>query len=669
MNKQISTTDLQTGALVMIPLNRLKKSPRNVRKVPHTQDAIDALAASIAVKGVLQNLVVEPERDADGLETGAYLVTIGEGRRLAQRLRVKRKEIRRDALIPCVIDTINDAEEISLDENVTREAMHPADQFEAFKLLSDKGYGAEDIAARFGVTAQIVRQRLRLGAVSPVLMRLYRDNVLKLEHLMAFALTENQQRQEAVYERLKDGYNIQSYAIRRLLTENQVDADDFRAVFVGVAAYEAAGGHIERDLFTDDNGGYFTDVDLLDRLALEKLEATASEIQAREGWNWAKAYLEYPYNHGMRRVYPDAVDLSEDDQKIYEAACRDVDELASTFNYVENMPEEVRTRYESLNQQIVALDEKSKVYEAEDLQRGGVMVLIDSDGALRIERGFIRVEDEAPEPKTGTDEPETDTETDRGEETAHDAETDDEEEQTQEVSAIRKPLPDSLIADLTAHRTLGLQLALSDRPDLAMITATHALASDIFYRHNNANCVDLRLTQQRLAGFATGIEDTAAAIALRTRHDTWAERLPNDAADLWEYLAKLDTDSLYLLFAYCVSLGLNAVYQPFMLKAERLNTVDKLATVLSLDMAEHWQPTTANFFGRITKAHIFDAVTDAVGIEAAHRMDGLKKPAMAEHAESLLSGANWLPEVLRTKPAPVEEVSDNDAEHFQAAAE
>ena len=93
MNKQISTTDLQTGALVMIPLNRLKKSPRNVRKVPHTQDAIDALAASIAVKGVLQNLVVEPELDAAGESTGFYLVSIGEGRRLAQMLSVKRKQI------------------------------------------------------------------------------------------------------------------------------------------------------------------------------------------------------------------------------------------------------------------------------------------------------------------------------------------------------------------------------------------------------------------------------------------------------------------------------------------------------------------------------------------------------------------------------------------------
>src|SRR5690606_15987998 len=112
--------------------------------------------------------VVEPEADAEGAPTGFYLVSIGEGRRLAQMLRVKRKEIKKTEPIRCVIDTANDAAEISLDENVTREDLHPADQFERFRELSeDRGWGAEEIAARFGVTAHVVKQRMRLGAVSP----------------------------------------------------------------------------------------------------------------------------------------------------------------------------------------------------------------------------------------------------------------------------------------------------------------------------------------------------------------------------------------------------------------------------------------------------------------------------------------------------------------------
>jgi len=154
-----ATVAAENGAVIFVPLNKLKRSPRNARKTPHSQAHIEALAASISVKGMLQNLVVEPERDAEGEPTGSYLVTIGEGRRLAQLLRVKGKQIKKTEPVRCVLDTENDAHEISLDENVTREAMHPADQFEAFKALIDAGQGHEDVAARFGVTPTVVRQR------------------------------------------------------------------------------------------------------------------------------------------------------------------------------------------------------------------------------------------------------------------------------------------------------------------------------------------------------------------------------------------------------------------------------------------------------------------------------------------------------------------------------
>lgn len=120
------------GTERFIPLNKLKKSPNNARKTPHSEASIEACAASIAAKGILQNLVVEPELDTDGATTGFYFVTIGEGRRLAQLLRVKRKEIKKTEPIRCIIDTANDAFEISLDENVTRENMHPANRRSLF---------------------------------------------------------------------------------------------------------------------------------------------------------------------------------------------------------------------------------------------------------------------------------------------------------------------------------------------------------------------------------------------------------------------------------------------------------------------------------------------------------------------------------------------------------
>src|SRR5258708_25355784 len=175
MSAKHSETVVESGTESFIPLNKLKKSPNNARKTPHSEASIEAYAASIAAKGVLQNLVVEPELDEDGAATGFYLVAIGEGRRLAQLLRVKRKEIKKTEPIRCVIDTANDPNEISLDENVTRENMDPSDQFEAFKKLAEEhGFGADQIAARFVVMPHVVWQSLQLGAESPNRMQSYR---------------------------------------------------------------------------------------------------------------------------------------------------------------------------------------------------------------------------------------------------------------------------------------------------------------------------------------------------------------------------------------------------------------------------------------------------------------------------------------------------------------
>ncbi len=176
-----------------------RSPPKNARKTPHSEAAIEALAASIAAKGILQNLVVEPEVDGEGRPRGSICVTIGEGRRLAQMLRVKRKEIKKTEPIRCIVDTANDPHEISLDENVTREKMHPADEFEAFRKLADRArLGAEEIAARFGVTRACGAAAPPAGGGVAKLMQLYREGDLTLEQLMAFAITDDHARQEGV---------------------------------------------------------------------------------------------------------------------------------------------------------------------------------------------------------------------------------------------------------------------------------------------------------------------------------------------------------------------------------------------------------------------------------------------------------------------------------------
>jgi ParB family transcriptional regulator, chromosome partitioning protein len=129
----------QSKSLLFVPLAKLKKSPKNVRKMPHTKADITALAASIAAVGMLQYPVVEPEIGSGGKPTGNYLVNAGEGRRLAQLLRVKRKDIKADEPIPCTLDTEHSATEISLAENAVPTDMHLADQYEAFAKLRSHG--------------------------------------------------------------------------------------------------------------------------------------------------------------------------------------------------------------------------------------------------------------------------------------------------------------------------------------------------------------------------------------------------------------------------------------------------------------------------------------------------------------------------------------------------
>lgn len=645
-----------SGETVFIPLNKLKKSPRNARKTPHTEAEIEAYAASIAAKGMFQNIVVEPELDGDGKPTGFYFVSIGEGRRLAQLLRVKRKEIKRTEPIRCVIDTENDPFEISLDENVTRAAMHPADQFEAFHELSEnRGWGAEEIAARFGVTPHVVKQRLRLGAISPKLMQVYREGRLSLEQLMAFAITDDHALQEQVFKNLH--YNKDPSIIRRDLTANNVPATDRRAVFIGAEAYEKAGGTIIRDLFTEDRGGYFADAALLDELVRVELEKIAYFWRKEEDWKWWEAHIDFPHSHGFRRVYPHPVELSDEEEAIYAAAREKYAALSEKWEGADELPPKVAKRLQRLEEEIICIDARRHAYDRDDMNRGGLFVVLNHDGTPRIERGFIRPEDEAPEPEaqevadggTVIDGIRVNEDGEIIEDgSSPDPDNGDDEEPEGDAA---QPISDLLTRDLTAHRTLGLRLALGEQPDMALIAVTHTLAVRTFYPGIEAYALEIRTVSASLGGHAVGIEDTAAAKMLADRHAGWAQDMPKDVADLWDFIAGLDPVSVMALFAHCASLTVNAVRLPWEHgKRHAHATADRLATALALDMSQHWTPTVSAYLGRVTKAHILAAVREGVSDEAAERLAGEKKQAMAEAAERELAGTRWLPPLLRTEP-------------------
>ncbi len=270
-----------------IPFNKLVLSQSNVRRLK-AGVSIEDLAEDIARRGLLQSLNVRPILDAEGAETGMFEIPAGGRRYRALERLVKQKRLAKTAPIPCIVRDASvqiSAEEDSLAENLQRVALHPLDQFRAFKVLRDQSVGEEEIAARFFVPPAVVKQRLRLASVSEKLLDIYAEDGMTLEQLMAFTVSTDHARQEQVWEALQQSYNKEPYLIRRQLTESAVRASDRRARFVGLDAYEAAGGTVLRDLFEDDGGGWLQDVALLDRLATERLAAEAEKITA-EGWKW-----------------------------------------------------------------------------------------------------------------------------------------------------------------------------------------------------------------------------------------------------------------------------------------------------------------------------------------------------------------------------------------------
>ncbi|MEO7692098.1 MAG: ParB/RepB/Spo0J family partition protein [Sphingomonas sp.] len=643
-----------------IPFNQLLISQANVRRIK-AGVSIEELAEDIARRTLLQSITVRPVRDADGNETGMFEIPAGGRRYRALELLVKQKRLAKTAPVPCVIREGGMAEEDSLAENIQRAPLHPLDQFRAFLTFREKGMSEEEIAANQFVSVSVVKQRLRLASVSPKLLDVYAADGMTLDQLMAFTVNGDHERQEQVFERLAQGYSKEPHLIRRMLTEGAVRAADKRAQFVGLDAYAEAGGVVMHDLFQGDDGGWLQDVGLLDMLVAEKLREQLEAISA-EGWKWTEAAPDFPYGHtyGLRQLRGEHPALTEEEQATRDALQAELDGLEETYADAEDLPEEVDERLGEIETAISALDDRPMVFDADEIACAGAFVSIDGSGNLRVERGYVRPEDERPiEPEV---DPEMEAIAARAEheddhliadvETAADAEEDD----------GLKPIPDRLMTELTAHRTLALRHALGEQPEVAFLAALHALTLRAFYHYGSDTCLEFDLKSVSFGAQAPGLNDSSLASAVDGRHQTWAAALPKEPGDLWEALQAFDGDSRYTLFAHCVSLSVNAIYEAYNRRPRALAHAGQLAQAVDLDMvAAGWEPTVDTYLGRVTKARILASVREAKGTRAGDRIEHLKKGDMAEKAQELLAGSGWLPEPLRTPGRPIAAIIDTSS--------
>ncbi|NMG49045.1 chromosome partitioning protein ParB [Azoarcus communis] len=654
---------LETAApaqnLIRVPLSQLRPSRRNVRKT--AGQSIDALAASIARVGLLQNLTVILASD------GEHYEVVAGGRRLAAlKLLAKKRRIPKDWDVPCLLVADGSARTVSLTENVQREAMHPADQFEAFAALVAEGRPIEDIAADFSVTPLVVQRRLKLANVSPRLMADYRADAVTLDQLMALAITDDHSAQEAAFYDAPTWQRSPS-ALRERLTEREIDAHRHPLVrFVGLDAYERAGGGIRRDLFAEgDEGIYLTDAALLERLTQDKLAGIAAEVKA-EGWAWVDATpaVTHADLQSFQRAPRERRNPTKREAGRIEKLQAKLHELAEAVDASLDADEEekadaLQEKGEALGEQLQALEDGLQDYAANVKAAAGAIVTIDRSGEAVVHRGLMR-EAEAKALRT--------LERLRQGFGGEEAGNDDEGEDAEPPKAAA--MSDRLAQRLSAHRTAALQIEVARHPQAALAAVVHGMVQVVLQnsRYGHDLPLGVRLTvQDRLEGMAPDWPESPAAMALRELQQEWAGKLPGGSAELFAALLAMPQDELVRLLAVCVSATVDVVTP----RVTQRQSGKELAQAVALDMATWWQPTAEGFFRHVSKAVILEAVGEFAP-DHVTRLAKLKKADIASEAERLADGTGWMPAIFKAEgpeqdaPEDAEAVADEPAEALAA---
>jgi len=635
---------------LLVPLERLVLGEANVRRVQR-DDGIAELAALIESQGLLQRLAVV------ALPDGRYAVVAGGRRLRAMQLLVAEGRMDAAQAVECRCFASARAVEISLAENSGREAMHPADEMEAFRTLIDGGLSVAQVAGRFGVAPLTVERRLRLARLASRFLAMYRADEIGPEELQALALTDDHAAQEAVWDGLPV-YERSAWALRRKLTEESCAGGSRLARFVGLAAYEARGGAVRRDLFAeddDDDGVYLDDPVLLQVLAMEKLRALAEEVRA-EGWAWADCVTEgdglalHRYGQASqqrRAMTPEeaaalaAMDAERDRLaealETLEAQGDDPDAVDAQEEVdVEAEAQRLSSALDDLDDRIDAAHAALLAWTPEQMACTGALLRIDHRGEVVATRGLTRPGDHRCGSGAG------DPEGEGGPGMAGDG-----DEAGAGTARARAAFSEKLMRDLTAHRTAALQAALMQEPHVALATLVHRMAETVFGQYGRGNDVvkvHVHVTSDySLAQSATGYEASPAGALLVRAATEWGERLPGDPEVLFRWLLAQPRDVLLDLLAYCTARSIDAVVS----RERTADQSDAIAEALGLDMADWWLPTAANYLDHVSKAKALEAVQEATGEHGTPLVATMKKAEAAAHCARRLEGTRWLPSPLR----------------------
>ena len=652
-----------TQDLRMIPLDQLELSPLNVRKVA-TSDADDAeLLASIRENGIKQNLVVHALSDAK------FAVDAGGRRLKALKQLASDGNIPSDHPVSCLVEDEQNATVTSATENLQRAAMHPADQFEAFAQMIAEGRKEDDIALKFGVSVDLVRRRLKLARIAPELIEQFRAGELTLECVMAFTLTDDHDRQLTVWNAVKDSYHIHPQSIKRQLTETAHSASSSIGRFVGIEAYEAAGGVLLRDLFDDNAAAHMENPELLERLAVEKLQDAAKVFEA--DWKWVEVHLSVDYGafRSFGRVYPQDIEPDADLLAEENALIAREEELAAANDGADWTDAEADEYYEiePRLREIEALQKARQPYAAADQAIAGCVVTIGHDGALRVEKGLVRPEDIPVAAEQSEDPVDGDAEIAVTRPNVAPPTSSAPVPVSDPATTLRKAdgISQSLADDLRASRQHILRAHLAADYDVAFDAMLYALCEQALSRSYGTEALNISVSPFLAQNRETLHADTVAQKMLDAlEQDLAVEWMTLEKPDDFQAMSALPMPQKQALFSWAVGLAI----KPQLLSDNHPTPIiEEIGARLDVDVAACWRPTASTYWGRVNKGHAVSMARKLVGDDYAEERSRERKGdiaaamerAFAENAaetegfDAVVASktARWLPDGMAFKSA------------------
>ena len=687
-----------------VKLSNLSLSAINVRTASEETLEIESLAADIEARGVLVNLLVSPA----GKSRGRFEVFDGGRRWRALNLLAQQGKIALDTYdVPVRVLKADEAtlSETSLAASFHQMKLTPAEECRAFQHFISKGADVDGVAKRLGVTVRFVEGRLRLAQLAEPIFDALAQGKITLDLAKAYGAASSQARQLLVWNSYGASPNYSVDTIRRQILSETIRSNEPIALLIGADAYVAAGGKIDADLFSDE-GDKWINPEIAQGLASELLEAEAKRLGEDAGLAWVRPLVStdiYTAARQLHRVSLPTAPLSEDEDARLTAIAerlQAIDDLSdSGQEFTEEECQAIEAEGDALEAEARDIRRRPQILPDELRSRVGAFLTLTKAGQMVLDTTYYSetpltitaVEPAASDGECGddSDHDDTDAQSDdgAGDSPASTWRIEERPVSTQPVPAAMagpdgKQLSQVLYDQLAMQRRDVLGAALLSHPALALDYMLFLMV-DAREHSGSGSGATIRASLPQNPMPVDAIPASRAAAHIAEAYDaldgSWTKHADKVARfEAFRLLAD-DTKAAWLAWVVATSLEAKDSYSATVQNALQ----NRLATIMDVDVAQWWRPTSANFFDRVPKGALMSVLHEVGGPTLSSRYASGKKPEISSSCQKLFAGEAiveaevaqaalaWVPAAMRfpNTPAPSLDKETTDADAGTASSE